>query len=114
MSDQPDPEVTIDAQELIRLHGASVLVESRNDEANPPVALRGTVEARPDAAGRPTVKIIVEYPDMFTHPAARGVIDLNGAEVAELMASNRGGVLYHRVDEIRDLGIEPPSPQAVS
>lgn len=113
MSDR-DPELTIEPEELIRLHGATVLVEARHDQANPPVALRGTVEARPDEAGRPTVKIILEYPDMFTHPAARGVIDLNGAEVADLMASNRDGVLRHRVDEIRDPGLEPPGPQAVS
>ena len=106
--------VHINARDLLRLHGATVLVEARHDHANPPVSLRGTVEARPDAAGRPDVKIVVEYPDMFSHPATRGVIALNEPEARELLASNRGGVLHYLVDEIQDPGIEPPGAQASS
>jgi hypothetical protein len=103
----------IDARELLKLHGATVLVDDRSARENP-VALRGTVEARPDEQGAPSVKIVLEYPDMFTHPAQRGVITLDAAETRRLLASNRDGVLHFTVDQLVDPGIEPSSPQASS
>lgn len=112
MSTGPE-DVRINARELLRLHGATVLVDARNERANP-VALRGTVEARPDERGEPSVKIVLEYPDMFTHPAQRGVISLDAAAARELLASDRGGVLHYTVAEIIDPGLEPPGPQAAS
>lgn len=103
----------IEARELLKLHGASVLVDDRSERTNP-VALRGTVEARPDEQGAPSVKIVLEYPDMFTHPAQRGVITLDPAEARTLLESERGGVLHFTVDQLIDPGIEPSSPQAAS
>ncbi|HYC70240.1 MAG TPA: hypothetical protein VEB66_03475 [Opitutaceae bacterium] len=103
----------IEARELLRLHGATVLVDARSERDNA-VALRGTVEARPGDGGEPSVKIVLEYPDMFTHPAQRGVITLDGGEARALLASDRGGVLHYTVDQIIDPGIEPAGPQAAS
>lgn len=109
----PEDATPIDERELLKLHGATVLVDARSERTNP-VALRGTVEARPDEKGHPAVKIVLEYPDMFTHPAQRGVITLDAAEARELLASDRGGVLHFTVEEIIDPGLEPPGPQVAS
>lgn len=84
--------------ELTHLNGQSVLVRSTVDRSDPPVALRGTLEAQADPAGRPEVKIVLEYPDMNNSASQREIITLHAADVARLLASEREGNYSFTID----------------
>lgn len=91
----------------IHLHGQSVLVRSTRDHRNPPTALRGTIDARTtEGHERAKVRIVLEYPDMFTVPAHQGIIELDGAAAERLLASERDGVFEFAIDE----PLEPKLP----
>lgn len=92
----------------IHLHGQSVLVRSTQDHRNPPTALRGTIEAQTTAGvARARLRIVLEYPDMFTVPAHQGVIELDDAAAERLLASECDGVFEFTVDE----PLEPKLPE---
>jgi hypothetical protein len=99
-----------------QMHGHSVLVRSTRDQHNPPTALRGTIDARPpaDVESASGVRIVLEYPDMFTAPAHQGIIDLDEAAADRLAASEHDGVYEFEVDTALVPYGEPPGPQAVS
>ena len=87
------------ATDRLHMHGASVLVRSTQDRRDPPTALRGTIEARAtDGAELARVKIVLEYPDMFTIPAHQGVLELDDAQAERLLASERDGVYEFTID----------------
>jgi hypothetical protein len=97
------------ADERRHLHGQSVLVRSSRDHRNPPTALRGTIEAQTtEGAGRERVRIVIEYPDMFTVPAHQGIIELNEPDAERLLASERDGLFEFTLDE----KLEPRLPGA--
>lgn len=98
------------------LHGQSVLVRSRRDRRNPPTALRGTIDARgvEDGENSSGVRIVLEYPDMFTVPAHQGIIDLDDTAAERLARSEHDGVFEFEVDASLEPYGDPPSPQAVS
>ena len=96
---------------LTQLHGQNVLVKSTVDRHDPPVALRGTIDARASAGGQPAVKIVLEYPDMTNTAAHRGVIVLDAAGVDRLAASEHDGVFEYTIDRPLDEGPEPVTPQ---
>ena len=100
--------------DLTHLNGQSVLVKSSVDRHDPPVALRGTIEARADPAGAPVVNIVLEYPDMANTASRRGVIALDSAGIDRLRAGEHDGVFEYTIDRPLDPGPEPPGPQAVS
>lgn len=100
--------------DLTHLNGQSVLVKSTADHRDPPVALRGTIEARTDRAGTPVIRIVLEYPDMNNTASQRGVIALDGAGVERLMAGEHDGVYEYAIDQPLEPGPEPASPQAAS
>ena len=90
-----------------RLHGHSVLVRSMKDRRNPPTAVRGTIDARSSEGGsRSRVRLVLEFPDMFTVPAHQGVIELSDAEVERLLASERTGVFEFTINQ--ELDANPP------
>jgi hypothetical protein len=96
-------------EDRLHMHGATVLVRSTADRRNPPTALRGTIDARStEGAEREHVRIVLEYPDMFTVPAHQGVLDLDDAAEERLRASEREGVYEFTIDE----PLEPQPPQA--
>jgi hypothetical protein len=83
------------ASELQRLHGQSVLVKSSRDQHNPPIAVRGTIAVHEsDAASRPEVKLIIDFPEMFYRPAHQRTLVLTDAEVARLKAAPVGGLEF--------------------
>ncbi|MBA4138760.1 MAG: hypothetical protein C0518_15750 [Opitutus sp.] len=91
----------------LHLHGQSVLVRSTMDQRNPPTALRGTIDAQStDGAERPHLRIVLEYPDMFSVPAHQGVIELDDEAAARLLAGERDGVFEFTIDE----PLEPKLP----
>lgn len=102
------------ASDLTHLNGQSVLVKSTVDRHDPPVALRGTLDARTDAAGKPVAKIVLEYPDMNNTAAQRGVIPLDEADIARLLAGERDGVFTFTIDRPLQPGPEPRVSQPVS
>jgi hypothetical protein len=104
----------MDQHDLTHLNGQSVLVKSSVDHRDPPIALRGTIEARSSPAGKPEVKIVLEYPDMNNTAARRGVIDLDRAGIDRLMAGEHDGVYDYTIDRPLEPGPEPRGPQAVS
>jgi hypothetical protein len=88
------------ALDLHALSRAIVLVKSSRDRRNPPTALRGTIqvyEANDGVAA--SVKVEIDYPQMFESPAHHRVITLNDGQVDELIASERDGVYQVTVDE---------------
>lgn len=93
--------------DFTRLDGQSVLVRSIVDRGDPPVALRGTIEARSGPAGNPEVKIVLEYPDMNNPAARRAVIDLDRAGIARLLAGAHDGVYDYTIDRPLGPGPEP-------
>ena len=99
-----------------RIHGHSVLVRSSRDQHNPPTALRGTIDAQPadQAEAGSGVRIVLEYPDMFTAPAHQGIIDLDEAAADRLAASEHDGVFEFEVDTALVPNGDPPGSQAVS
>lgn len=95
------------ATDRLHMHGASVLVRSTQDQRNPPTALRGTIDAQAsDGSELSRVRIVLEYPDMFTVPAHQGVIELDEAQAERLRASEREGVYEFTIDE----PLEPKLP----
>lgn len=95
------------ATDRLHLHGASVLVRSTQDRRNPPTALRGTIDTRAtDGSELPRVRIVLEYPDMFTIPAHQGIIELDDAQAERLLASEHEGVYEFTIDE----PLEPKLP----
>jgi hypothetical protein len=95
--------------ERLHLHGHSVLVHSSKDRRNPPTALRGTIDAQTtEGAERPRVRIVLEYPDMFTIPAHQGIIELTDEQAEQLLASEHGGVFEFTIDQ--ELEPQPPDP----
>ena len=98
------------------MHGHSVLVRSRRDRRNPPTALRGTIDANP-AEGEEKgsgVRIVLEYPDMFTSPAHQGIIELDEPAAERLARSEHDGVFEFEVDAPLEPYGDPPGPQSVS
>ena len=92
----------------IHLHGRSVLVRSTQDQRNPPTALRGTIDSKTtEGAERVNLRIVLEYPDMFTVPAHQGVIELDDAAAERLLAGEREGVFEFTIDE----PLEPKLPE---
>jgi hypothetical protein len=98
--------------DLTHLNGQSVLVKSTADHRDPPVALRGTIEARTDRAGTPVVKILLDYPDMNNTASHGGVIALDGAGVDRLVAGEHDGVYEYTIDQPLEPGPELAGPQA--
>lgn len=101
----------MDPDDLTRLHGQSVLVKSSLDRHDPPTALRGTIEARPDEGGQPVVRIILDYPDMCNTAARRRVITLDVGGIQRLMADEHDGVYKYTVNHSLDLGSDPAGLQ---
>lgn len=96
----PSPQSPKRAVDLHALSGAIVLVKSARDHRNPTTSLRGTIrvyEANDGVAA--TVKVELEYPQMFESPAHHRVIALSDAEVDELIASEREGVYQVTIEE---------------
>lgn len=89
----------MDKPDLDQLNGHSVLVKTTADHRDPPVAMRGTIEARTDRAGTPVVKIVLDYPDMNNVAAHQGVIALDGAGVERLRAGGHDGVYEYTIDQ---------------
>lgn len=109
-----DSDIIMNRSELTQLNGQSVLVKSTADHRDPPAALRGTIEARPGARGRPEVKIVLEYPDMNNSAAHHGVIPVNERDAERLLAQGREGVCEYTIDRPLNPGPEPDAPQAAS
>ena len=84
------------ATEFLRFHGESVLVKSTRDLHNPPVAVRGTLEVKADPIhpGRPVVRLVIDFPDMFNTKAHQRTLVLNDAELDRLTVSERGGLEF--------------------
>jgi hypothetical protein len=101
--------------EITHLNGQNVLVKSTTERRDPPIALRGTIDARADAAGKPAVKIVLEFPDMCNRASHQGVIQLDEAAAERLLASERDGVFEYLTDRPLDPpGPEPRTPQVAS
>lgn len=100
--------------DLAQLNGQSVLVKSTADRNDPPVALRGTIDARPGPRGQSDVKIVLEYPDMNNTAARRGVIPVGEQDAERLLAQGREGVCEYTVNGPIEPGPEPDTPQAAS
>lgn len=98
------------------IHGHSVLVRSRRDHRNPPTALRGTIDARPSEGDETPsgVRIVLEYPEMYTSPAHQGIIELDESAAERLASSEHDGVFEFEVDAPLEPRGDSPDPQAVS
>jgi hypothetical protein len=88
----------MNATDLKSLHGRVVLVRSKRDNRNPPVALRGTIEVLDRPNGASSVMLAVEFPQMFTTPAHRRDIPLTEADIAQLLASEERGTFEFMLD----------------
>jgi hypothetical protein len=83
------------ATELQRLHGQSVLVKYSRDPHNPPIGKRGTIEVHEGReGGRPEVKVVIDFPEMFYKPAHQRTLVLTDAEVARLKPAHVGGLEF--------------------
>lgn len=103
------------ATDIAHLNAQNVLVKTTADRRDPPIALRGTIDARTGEDGRPRVKIVLEFPDMCNRAAHQGVIWLDEAGVRRLLESEHDGVFEYLTDQPLDsAGPEPKAPQAVS
>jgi hypothetical protein len=111
---RPDEGRAMDQRDLSQLNGQSVLVKSTADHRDPPVALRGTIEARTDRAGTPVVKIVLDYPDMNNRASHAGVLSLDGAGMARLMAGRNDGTYEYTIDQPLEPGPEAAAPRADS
>lgn len=100
--------------DLTQLNGQSVLVKSTADRRDPPIALRGTIDAHPGPQGRPEVNIVLEYPDMNNAAARRGIIPVGEQDAERLLAQGRDGVCEYTINRPLDPGPEPNTPQAAS
>lgn len=105
----------MNATELSHLNGQSVLVRSSADHNDPPIALRGTIDAHLKPSGEPEVRIVLEYPDMCNRAAHQGIINVDLLGVDRLAASEHDGVFEYTIDRPLDPpGPEPNFPQAAS
>jgi hypothetical protein len=100
--------------DLTQLNGQSVLVKSTADRHDPPVALRGTIDAHTGPQGEAEVKIVLEYPDMNNTAARRGVIAVGEQDAERLLAQGRDGVCEYTIDSPIEPGPDLAGPQAVS
>lgn len=105
--------MNISESDLARLNGGNVLVKSAADHRDPPIARRGTIDARLDAAGQPVVKIALDYPDMANRVAEQGVLTLSPAEVERLVAGGHDGLYEFTISGPLEPGAEPTSPKRV-
>jgi hypothetical protein len=88
------------AADLHALSRALVLVKSSRDRRSPPTALRGTIQVYESNDGAAaTVKVELDYPQMFESPAHHRLITLNAAQVDQLLSSEHDGVYQVTVDE---------------
>jgi hypothetical protein len=88
------------AADLRPLSGAIVLVKSKRDQHNPPTGMRGTIRVYESSDGvSATVKIELDYPQMFDAPAHHRTFVLDDAQVDELIASEHDGVFEITLDE---------------
>jgi hypothetical protein len=101
---------TMNAADLIRLHGKSVLVTSTADRSDPPISLRGTLDAR-EIDGHPNVKIVLDFPDMCNRAAHRGAIQLNDHAITDLLAQSEE-VYRYTTSQPLDPGPAPLTDQA--
>lgn len=104
----------IQTAELNHLNGQNVLVKSTRERGNPPIALRGTIDAHTDPEGKPDVRIVLEYPDLCNRAAMQGVIRLTESEIVRLKSSEREGVFEYTTDQPLDPGPDPADSPAVS
>lgn len=83
-----EPRIELSGERRI-LDGRTLLVRTAGDHRNPAVALRGTLKVVPEPmfSDRPRVKLVVNYPDMFTAPAHQRVFELGDAEIERLLAT---------------------------
>ena len=85
--------------ELRQLEGKTVLVRSTADHHNPPVGRNGTIHIlNTGENGSARLEVVLEFPDMFSEPAHRRVIVLEGAEVEKLISTERAGVYELQLD----------------
>lgn len=79
----------IDLAKIEKLNGKSVLVKSSRDARTPPIALRGSLQVENTSGLRDgtQVKVVLDYPEMFTAPAHQLVIPLDVADVSRLLAA---------------------------
>lgn len=99
--DQATPAQEPNPAGLARLDGRIVLVKSRRDRRNPPVAVRGTIEVRPGASrDEPEVRLALEFPQMFTSQAHHRTLVLGRDEIARLLASEDGGTFEIEVEQL--------------
>jgi hypothetical protein len=90
------------------LDGKIVLVRSSHDKRNPPTALRGTIEVREDLGGT-SVRIALEFPQMFSTLARHRTITLDDAAIERLIESEREGTFDLTLDEPLDPEAPPGS-----
>jgi hypothetical protein len=81
------------------LHGKIVLVKSTRDPRNPPTAMRGTVEIRPNLDAPQDVSIVVEFPQMFHSRAHHRTLRLDHAAICRLLASENNGAFEFTIDD---------------
>ena len=98
-----DSTMNSSSTDLRELQGRVVLVTSALDAHNPPAGLRGTLDVQTLGAGqKPSVRVILDFPDMFTSPAHTRIIPLDDAALVQLLASERSGayelVLQDKLD----------------
>lgn len=85
--------------ELRQLEGKTVLVRSTADSHNPPVGKNGTIHILDTGEnGAARLEVVLEFPDMFSGPAHRRAIILEGAEIEKLLSTERAGVYELKVD----------------
>jgi hypothetical protein len=84
--------MAIPVTDLRELQGRVVLVKSAKDFHNPPAGRRGTIDVQSsDTNDRPIVRVVVDFPDMFTAPAHDRIITLDERRLQQLLASERNG-----------------------
>ena len=87
------------ASDIAQLEGKNVLVTSSADKHNPPVGTTGTIHVLDTGTnGDARIEIVLEFPDMFSGPAHRRVILIEGEEIDKLVSSERAGIFEWRVD----------------
>lgn len=86
MENEPQAEL---AGERRILEGRTLLVRMAGDLRNPVIALRGTLQVVPDPmfSDRPRVKLVLDYPDMFTAPAHHRTFELGDEEIQRLLTA---------------------------
>lgn len=85
--------------ELKQLEGKTVMVRSTADQHNPPVGKNGTIHILDTGENGPArLEVVLEFPDMFSGPAHRRVIVLEGSAIEELLSTERAGVYELEVD----------------